>query len=147
MTGRVSLWCARVWNVPSQPMGYGLPLLATQPGSGTLVAASYFLCFAGKEGLLGQRFRMGAEGISGTFPSTRVLWMTRVVPGDSSSTNQAVVSHLPVDTLLSHCPSPCHSELLGLTQESQVPHGMCTSSPVLLLLQNGTISKVSTEDT
>lgn len=85
----------------TEPMGCGLPLLAMQPGFGTLVAARYFLRFAGKEGLLGQRFRTRAESISGTFPSTTVLWMARVISDNSSSANQAVASHLPVDTLLS----------------------------------------------
>lgn len=131
----------------TEPMGCGLPLLAMQPGFGTLVAARYFLRFPGKEGLLGQRFRKGAEGISGTFPSTTVLWMARVILDNSSSANRAVALHLPMDTLLSLTAPPLVTQSCWALRKSSRDHMECTTLPALLLLQNGTISEVSTEDT
>lgn len=54
-----------------------------------------FFVLLGKKGFWDRDLGRGAEGISGTFPPTRVLWMARVIPGDGSSANQAAVSHLP----------------------------------------------------
>lgn len=80
MTGEVFIWWARVWNVFSQSPQPGPLACLVWPGSRDfgllLFKVSFFT--AGKEGLLGQRFRTRAGRTSGTFPSTTVSWLARL---------------------------------------------------------------------
>lgn len=147
MTGRVSIWWARIWNVPSQspwvvaclfwPCNQDLELLLLQ---GT------FFVFLGKKGFWDRDLGKGQRAYLGHFHLPRSYgWL-----GLFQITAQVLIEqwhHTCPWTPFSPTAPPLVTQSCWALRKSPRDHMECTTLPALLLLQNGTVSEVSTEDT